>query len=93
MTTYLPGHPDLDGEPRPGDCYCGCPITAHDDTCTLCDCPGYVEHLAVLATRDALDADDAHDGERRHTDNLETAVELERRRRRRALRLLAGGAA
>lgn len=95
MTTYLPGHPDLDGEPCPGDCYCGCRYDAHldDDTCTLCGCNEYVEHLAVLATRDTLDADDALDGERRRTDNLAAAVELERRARRRTLRLMAGGAA
>ena len=96
MGLYLPGHPDLDGEPQPGECFCGDPYSAHDDgtTCTSCStCPEYVEHLAVLATRDALDQDDALDGERRRTDNLETAIDLERRARRRHLALIAGGAA
>lgn len=94
MTAYLPGHPDLDGEPTFEPCYCDHDLDAHTgpaDECQDCDCRGYAERPAVLATRNALDVDDElNEGRRR--DNTAAAVELEQRRHRR-LRLVTGGGA
>lgn len=73
----------------PADCWCGHRIEVHDHTgvnvreaCALCGCEQFVEHTAVAATRNTLDADDELDGERRR-DNTQAAIELEQRRARR----------
>lgn len=88
MTAYLPGPPDLDGQPGP--CYCGHGADYHHGGnplgyCLWCDdCGQYAEHAAVQATHAALDHDDQLDGERSRTrDNLTAAIHLEQRRARR----------
>lgn len=84
MSAYLPGHPDLDGEPdiEPNPCWCEHFIEAHTgpaDECQLCSCEQYAERAEVEATANQLAYDDWEGN--RYGDTEATALELVRRRR------------